>query len=158
VSQPVEVDRAFARRRVVRGTLLAVGVLYAWACLTPAINDGGPPSSDLDFLSGPHIGLEILLFGWQGGNNGVPWSANVVLGLGLLALAGGRFRLACTLGGVATALGLTTWWVWGYRSLSVGYFLWQGSLVALAVGAGVGLTDRFANRSLSAPARSPASS
>jgi hypothetical protein len=145
------------RNPTVTATFLVVGILYAWACLTPAISDGGPASSDLDFMSGPHCGLEILLFGWGGGNNGVPWSANVVLGLGLLALAGRRFRLACALGVVASALGLTTWWVWGYRSLRIGYFFWQASLVALAVGAGIGWRKGNGVTAGAAPARFPAS-
>jgi hypothetical protein len=114
-----------------------VVALFGLACLTPAIRvDDGRPSSDLDFRIGTAFGWEILLWGWGGGNNGIPWSANVFLGLGLLLLALRRFRAACVLGATAAVLGLTTWWVWGYESVRVGYFLWQSSLIALGAGAG----------------------
>ncbi len=125
-------------RKTARRTALVVLVLFGMACLPPAIRvDDGRPSSDLDFKIGTAFGWEILLFGWGGGNNGVPWSANVFLALGLPLLALKRFRAACVLGGIAAILGLTTWWVWGYQSVRVGYFLWQSSLLALAVGAGL---------------------
>ena len=134
----VNEERFAAGRRTVFRTVLTVAILYGLACLTPAIRvDDGKPSGDLDFKIGTVPGLMILLFGWEGGNNGIPWSANVFLGLGLLALAGRRFRVACTLGSAATVLGLTTVWVRGYKNLHVGYFLWQASLATLAVRAGV---------------------
>jgi hypothetical protein len=118
-------------------TGLTVIGLYIAACLTPAIYvDDGVPTSDLDFKTGSPIGLILLLFGATGGNNGIPWSANVFLGLGLLALWMRRFPAAFALGSIASALGLTTLWVWGYGRVLVGYFLWQASLAALAAGAG----------------------
>src|SRR5262245_15424348 len=90
-----------------------VGLLFLLACFLPCI-DCGPevPSSDPgfpDFTAGPHFGLEILLFGWSGGNNGVPWSANVFLALGLLCLWNRQPATAGALGILASALGLTTW-------------------------------------------------
>jgi hypothetical protein len=109
--------------------------LYLAACFTPAINvDDGIPKSDLDFRDGSPIGLVILLFGWTGGNNGIPWSANVFLGLGWVALLARQHRAAFVLGTIASALGLTTWWVWGYGRVLLGYYLWQASLMLLAAG------------------------
>jgi hypothetical protein len=126
---------------VARTTARAVLLLYLAACLTPAI-DCGPsvPSSDPgfpDFDAGWHWGLEILLFGWAGGNNGVPWSANVFLAIGLIGLRARWFRVAAASGSIAIVLGLSTWWVYRYSHchLLVGYYLWQGSLTALCLGA-----------------------
>jgi hypothetical protein len=117
--------------------VLAVFILYAVACFTPAIYvDDGRSSSDLDFKIGSPVGLFILFYGWPGGNNGIPWSANVFLALGLLVLCAKWFRAAFVLGSIATMLGLTTWWVWGYENLLVGYYLWQASLAVFAVGTG----------------------
>src|SRR2546421_13122978 len=99
-------------------TLFGVVALYAVACLAPAIYvDDGKSTSDLDFKTGSPPGLMILLFGWSGGNNGIPWSANVFLAIGLVALVAARFRAAFLIGSVAAILGLTTWWVWGFRHL-----------------------------------------
>src|SRR5438105_3130863 len=120
---------------VVWATALTVTGFYLAACLTPAIYvDDGIPSSDLDFKDGSPIGLVILLFGWCGGNNGVPWSANVFLVLGLYQLHVRRLRPAFVLGSIATVLGLTTWWVWGLGNLLVGYYLWQASLAVVPAG------------------------
>src|SRR4051812_26174271 len=114
------------RYKLAGTTATIVALLYAAACFTPAIRvDDGIPSSDLDFKLGTVPGLFILLLGWTGGNNGVPWSANVFLGGGLLLLALKRFRGAAVLGVLAAALGLTTCWVWGAGNLRLGYFLWQ---------------------------------
>ena len=114
---------------------LSIIGLYLAACFTPAIYvDDGIPTSDLDFKDGSPIGLIILLFGWTGGNNGIPWSSNVFLGLGLVALLARRPRAAFVLGTIASALGLTTLWVWGSGRLLLGYYLWQISLVLLAAG------------------------
>jgi hypothetical protein len=116
--------------------LVVVG-LYLAACFTPAIYvDDGIPKGDLDFNTmGSPFGLEILLFGWTGGNNGVPWSANVFLALGLLALWAKQMHGALVLGSIASLLGLTTWWVWRGSQMLVGYYFWQTSLVLLAAGA-----------------------
>ena len=43
-----------------------------------------------------------------------------------------RFAAASLLGYVATALGLTAWFI--NSPLLVGYYFWQGSLITLAVG------------------------
>jgi hypothetical protein len=117
--------------------LFFVAALYGAACFTPAIYvDDGCATSDLDFRIGSPWGLEILLLGWGGRNNGIPWAANVFLLFGLAMFRARWFRTAFVLGIIASLLGLTTWWVWGFRSLLVGYYLWQASLIVLAVGAG----------------------
>jgi hypothetical protein len=131
-----------APRRKVIGL---VCLLFLSACLLPCI-DCGPgrvPSSDgdfPDFTEGSHLGLAVLLLGWGGANHGVPWSANVFLGLGLLCLGLRQPRAAAVLGLIASCLGLTTWAMnWFTRPhdyrVMVGYYFWQASLLALAAGA-----------------------
>ncbi len=109
-------------------------VLFLLACCLPCI-DGGPAVQSWDFEAGWHYGWVILLVGWEGGNNGVPWSANVFLAGGLLCLWRRWFRAALCLGIVASVLGLTTWWVRRYDRLMIGYYVWQMSLLSLALGA-----------------------
>jgi hypothetical protein len=103
---------------------------------------------DLDFHyfdRGSHYGLEILLLGWGGGNNGVPWSANVFLAFGLVCLWGQWLRAAVVFGAIASVLGLTTWWVCRYDTLMVGYYVWQASQLVL-VGGTIGAIRRFASQ------------
>jgi hypothetical protein len=77
-------------KTVERTVIGLVCLLFLLACFLPCIDCGLEfPSSDPgfpDFTAGWHFGLLILLFGWSGGNHGVPWSANVFLALGLLCL------------------------------------------------------------------------
>jgi hypothetical protein len=130
----------------------AVVALFLLACVLPCV-DCGPAvvcSMDLDFGyfdRGCHYGLEILLLGWTGGNNGVPWSANVFLWLGLVGLWVRWLRAAVSLGAIASVLGLTTWWVRRYDTLVVGYYVWQASQLVL-----VGGTIWAIRRSVSQPA------
>jgi hypothetical protein len=121
-----------------------VCLLFLLACFLPCIDSGREvPSSDPgwpDFTAGCHFGLMILLFGWSGGNNGVPWSANVFLALGLGCLGFRRYRTAGVLGIIASALGLTTWLMNSFSRPHdihpmVGYYFWQASQLVLAVGA-----------------------
>jgi hypothetical protein len=123
--------------------VLAVFGLYQVACFLPSI-DCGPPivnssgdvaGSDLLGERGSHAGLELLLVGWCGGNNGVPWSANVFLLLGWACLMLRRLRAGAAFGFIATVLGLTTWWVRRHDTLMVGYYVWQASHFVLAGGA-----------------------
>jgi hypothetical protein len=119
-------------------TICLACLLYVAACVLPCI-DGGEPVVDSDpgfpdFEAGPQFGILILLCGYTGGNNGVPWSANVVWALGLLCIWQKRFRPAAALGMVATALGLTTHWARPGDKLLAGYFFWQTSLLMVAVG------------------------
>jgi hypothetical protein len=118
---------------------MAVCSLYLLACFLPCVDcgpgfEGGDPGFP-DIEAGWHFGLSILLFGWNGGNNGVPWSANVLLAFGIACLWSRWFRAAFWLGILASMLGLTTWWVRRYDTLMIGYFVWQASLLVLAGGA-----------------------
>jgi hypothetical protein len=113
--------------------------LYVLACLLPCI-DGGPDSQSgdpgfPDFEKGVQFGFFLLLFGWGGGNNGVPWAANVALVFGLICLAGRRNVAALGWGILASVLGLTTWWVRRYDTLMIGYYVWQACLFLVAAGA-----------------------
>jgi len=118
---------------------VVVCLLNLLACFLPCIDCGpGFQSSDPgfpDFEAGWNFGWQILLLGWGGGNNGVPWSANVFLALGLACLWKRWLRAAAWLGVLASLLGLTTWWVRRFNTLMVGYYIWQASLLVLAVGA-----------------------
>jgi hypothetical protein len=121
-----------------------VCLLFLIACFLPCI-DCGPevPSSDPgfpDFTAGRHFGLTILLFGWQGANNGVPWSANVFLALGLIVLWIRQPRVAVAFGLTASVLGLSTWLLNSFSrphdyQVKVGYYFWQASQLTLTVGA-----------------------
>jgi hypothetical protein len=132
-------DRKAQERRVI----CCVYLLFLLACFLPCI-DCGPevPSSDPgfpDFTAGRHLGLTILLFGWGGGNHGVPWSANVFLALGLLCLWVRRPRAGALLGLIASSLGLTTWLLNLFSRpndyhVMVGYYFWQASMLVLAAG------------------------
>jgi len=122
---------------LVWATGLFTCVFYFLACITPAIFvDDGIPRSDLDFRDGSPFGITLLLLGWTRKDGVVPWSANFFLVLGLLALLVRFYRVTFVLGGVASALGLTTWWLWGYDRMLIGYYFWQSSLLLLTVGAG----------------------
>ena|SRR5947209_10093590 len=126
-----------------RKVIGVVCLLFLLACFLPCI-DCGPevPSSDPgfpDFTAGCHFGLAILLLGWDGGNNGVPWSANVFLALGLLCLWVRQSRAAGVLGVMASGLGLTTWLLNSFPRahnyhVLFGYYFWQASQLVLAAG------------------------
>jgi hypothetical protein len=139
----MEVSRTLPDDSVVMVVFLGVFGLFAAACFLPCVDCGrvlADSSGDVagsDFLGerGSHSGLELLLVGWCGGNNGVPWSANVFLFLGYGGFVFRRYRAAAVLGLIATALGLSTWWVRRYDTLMVGYYVWQASQFVLAAGA-----------------------
>lgn len=113
----------------------AVVSLFVLACLLPCIACEPHCCGVLDFEGGSHLGLSILLLGWGGGNNGVPWSGNVFLVLGLACLWFRWFRTAAVMGGIAAVLGLTTWWVRRFDTMMVGYYVWQASQLVLVGGA-----------------------
>jgi hypothetical protein len=117
--------------------MAATFVLYGLACLVPAVylDEGGPPTSDLDFRIGSPIGLAVLCLGWMFWWS-VPWSANLLLLLGVSGLARRRFRLACVLGVLGAVVALSSWFCVENRLL-VGYYLWQASFLVFAVGAAV---------------------
>jgi hypothetical protein len=134
-------DRFQSRRRKVVGMTC---LLFLVACFLPCVDTGTRgPTGDPSFpdpSEGRPFGLVILLFGWGGGNHGVPWSANVFLALGLACLARDRARTAAALGAVASILGLTTWLLNSFsRPHNIdplgGYYFWQASQFVLAGGA-----------------------
>jgi hypothetical protein len=101
--------------------------LYVAACLLPALDTAHLGSSRTG------RGLSLLLTGWQRPFC-LPWSANLLLGLGLLCLSWKRYRLASVLGGAAALAGLTIPAFVGPLHLLSGYYFWQTSLVLLALG------------------------
>jgi hypothetical protein len=101
--------------------------LYLAACVTPAVQ----------IKLGPVPGFMVLLTGWNWPEL-IPWSANCFLVAGMFCLLSRKYVAAWNLGLLATVLGLTSWgFVWPMKEyqLSVGYFLWQASLIVLAWGA-----------------------
>ena len=117
--------------------VIAIAIsLFFLACLAPAIdcNPYSEPVDGWDFETGWHLGLNLLLLGHYGGNNGIPWSANIFFIPALACLRFRMFRFAVLFGCLASILGLLTWWVRRYDTLLPGYYLWQLSLFTLAVG------------------------
>jgi hypothetical protein len=94
----------------------AVVLLYGAACLLPA-TCCAPEGERCRALRG----WILLCWGWLGGETAVPWLANVALALGLSYLAAGWHRAALLAGVVASALGLTTWWVLRGSTFLEGY-------------------------------------
>ena len=119
-----------------RCLLVLTGVLYVSACVAPAIKvdegGGGACSSRI----GTVPGLAALLFGWAT-YTCIPWSANVLLLAGVIALLQQRYKGAIVLSWAAVVAGLTTplyWLVGMFQKLLVGYYCWQASLLSFAVG------------------------
>lgn len=89
---------------------------------------------------GAHRGITALVLGWQSPWT-VAWLTNIPLFIGavLLMLKKDRFALAC--GVAAVMLGFSTWALFEFDDklmrLLAGYYLWQVSLLALVVGAGI---------------------
>ena len=113
------------------GISLIVGLLYVVACAIPAV-DIGPG----DWWSGDALGVFALMVGWAPPLT-IPWSANVLLLVGWIFLLRRKLRTAVYLGGTATLMGLTTWFFvlsGEFRSLLVGYWLWQGAMVVFFAG------------------------
>jgi hypothetical protein len=112
-------DAAAARRRLWAGTLvgcLAVGMYAVSFFLDAAERMAGYQA----FL----LALYIPVY-WP------MWAANPVFWFGLSRLCQGRYQSAGTAGLVALILALSESWLCG--GLDVGYFLWAGSMAALAL-------------------------
>jgi hypothetical protein len=122
VARPTETARG-ARPASARLVLLLVLGVYALACALPAVKDG----------DGTLPGWACLVGCWRPPLC-VPWSANLLLASGVLWLGCGRYRVASWLGGAAALLGLTTW-AFVDQHVGMGYYLWQASLILLALGA-----------------------
>lgn len=78
-------------------------------------------------------GMIALFPGWIPPYS-IPWSANLLLLAGWLLLLFGRFRTAACLGSLGAIVALTTW-NFDFPQLLAGYYLWQASLLAFALGA-----------------------
>jgi hypothetical protein len=98
---------------------LVVGLLYAAACICPAIEFAKAPPpppprdigdirifGDLDPEAGTHIGLVALLVGWLPPWT-MAWSANLCLLLGWILLLCRCNRVALGCGAAAALLGLS---------------------------------------------------
>jgi hypothetical protein len=136
-----EIFQTTRPQRVVALTAMA---LYLASCVTPTFlffEETGGQTSFWDTVIGPPLGLWALLmgatFGWW-----LPWSANLLLPVGLSCLARRQFAFASIVGLLAFAAALSSCWEEQYRLL-FGYYFWQASFAALAVGAAiVGLVFR----------------
>ncbi|MDG3007368.1 hypothetical protein [Paludisphaera mucosa] len=108
-----------------RVLMLAFLGLYAGACATPALRNGG------DGESANYIyGWTLLMMGW------LPpyifaWMANPLMLAGWGAYLFRCYRTARVIGLVAFIFALTTWYLLEPASLFIGYFLWQASAAAL---------------------------
>ena len=128
--------------------LAIIGALYLAGCATPCVEFAGePPARDVgdlrffpDVQAGPQLGVTALALGWSPPWT-IPWTANVLLLVGAVLLAVKRNRPAFYCGIAAALLGSGTWMLFPFDDklirLLVGYYLWQASLLALAVAAGV---------------------
>jgi len=125
-------------------------VLYGAACVCPAVKLANPAPAIArglvkewggrpDNISGPSdlefSGFEALLAGWHRPLI-IPWSANILLLIGWVLLLCRKVNGALPFGIAAVLAGLSTWAFSDYfEQLLVGYYLWQASLIAFAVGA-----------------------
>ena len=101
-------------------------ILYALACLLPALRSGD---------GGVLRGWFTLAYGWFPMYSAIPWSANV-LALGAWLFFGfGRHRAARILGVLASGVAATTWTLYHPSDILIAYYLWQTSLLALATAA-----------------------
>ena len=115
--------------------LLVVCSLFLAACAAPAIevDEGGHACTAVRLGTLP--GWATLLLGWPPPLT-LPWIANPLLLVGCILLLWGRNRLAAYFGTAAALAGLTTWlFASGWKAILSGYYLWQGSLAAFALGA-----------------------
>jgi hypothetical protein len=116
---------------------LVVGGLYSVACIEPAVEYLPPATRDFGDITpyGSVPGIVALIFG-AGSEARVAWSANLFLLTGWILLLCRKDTLAVLSGLAAILLGLTTWlFVDDRMKLLVGYYFWQGSMVAFTLGA-----------------------
>ena len=110
------------RALVVCGVLAGVLCSYVAACRAPAIkvDEGGHACTSIRL--GTINGSQALLLGWVPPLI-IPWSANVLLVGGVIALLRQRYRMANRCGWSAVLAGLTTpLFVGGIEELFVGYY------------------------------------
>ena len=111
---------------------LAALTLYISACALPAVyfDEGGHACTAIRL--GSPTGFVALLLGWIPPGT-VPWSANLLLLVGLIAFWRRSDSWAAGLGGLAAALALTT--ALFVPRVLLGYYLWQGALIVFTTGA-----------------------
>ena len=127
---------------------LVVGVLYVAACVCPAVKVPDPVPIGLvlwaasggllrvEFQDSKMIdvlGVQALRYGAQDWLL-IPWSANVLLLIGWVLLLCRKYTVALGFGAAAVLAGLTTWAFFQAAELLPGYYLWQASLLAFALG------------------------
>jgi hypothetical protein len=121
-----------------RRILTITALLYAAACILPATDIGsfgGGALSDGPVDRSPTFGWEHLLFGWMDYFRSLPpWTANFVMLAGAVQLQRARLGSATALGFLSVGLGLTTLTSYKHDTRYVGYYLWQSSQAALAIG------------------------
>lgn len=125
-----DVDKSLPRLAV----SLVVASLFVAACASPAVDYKPPQTRDFGDITpyGVYHGIGALLFG--GAAAPLPWSANLLLLSGWVLLLIRMNAAALGVGAAAAVLGLTAW-LDGQFELLLGYYLWQSSLIALALGA-----------------------
>lgn len=100
-------------------------LLFAIACITPAMrNEDGEGIP----------GWVALMGGWIPPMT-LPWSANLLLLLGLAFYGFGKYGIARIAGLIALGVSPTTLTMYAGHQLHVGYLLWQASFLAFAAGA-----------------------
>ncbi len=117
--------------------LVPVLLLYGSACGLPAVqvDEGGRACTALRLGTLP--GWMTLLVGWVPPLT-LPWSANLLLPVGVILLLCRRVKLAAGFGAAAAALGLTVWTMsHEWQALRAGYYCWQASLITFAIGSGL---------------------
>jgi hypothetical protein len=121
---------------------LIVASLYVTACACPAIEfekrvprDYGDITLIPESWYNPLPGVGALVLGCVPPLI-IPWSANLLLLVGWVLLLCNKNTVALGFGVAAALVGSSTWVfssVW--KQLLVGYYLWQASLIAFALGA-----------------------
>jgi hypothetical protein len=119
---PVRILSVYGRIRYSRPFWLGVSWSFMLASLrcNALILDETPPP-----------GFFFLMIGWM---VPIPWSANLLLVVAWSLFVFDRPRAASVLALVATFAGLTVWFLVPHLTPLVGYFLWEGRFVALALG------------------------
>lgn len=116
--------------------------LYLVACAVPVVYfDDGPSGDTIRF--GSPLGLMALMLGWLPPFT-IAWAANPVWLFGVIGLLRGKHTTALICGCAASVLGLATLVfappIGAREHPLAGYYLWEASLVSLAVAGRLGLS------------------
>jgi hypothetical protein len=114
--------------------LVVVWVLFVNACCAPAFHRVASGGAEFHMPARDCPGWEALLFGWTS-IWPIPWSANVFLLLGSVALLINRVKTAAVLGVIAALASAWTWFVIDRQYLLRGSYIWAASHVTFAGGA-----------------------